>query len=95
MGVVYVDIIISQMCRNKIVYIYNTPYLIKGAAGAGNALTAIVAAGIAQGITPLTVPPDLDNAVDLQREVVKQVLSNCITLKLASDPHLHTQPFTA
>ena len=83
------------MCRNKIVYMYNIPYLIKGAAGAGNALTAIVAAGIAQGITPLTVPPDLDNAVDLQREVVKQVLFNCITLKLASDPHLYTQPFTA
>ena len=52
------------------------------AAGAGNALTAIVAAGIAQGITPLTVPPDLEDAVDRQREVVKQVsiFASCSSL---------------
>lgn len=41
---------------------------------AGNALTAVVAAGIAQEISPIAVPPELEDAVDLQRDVVKQVI---------------------
>lgn len=41
--------------------------------GAGNALTAVVAAGIAQTVTPVEVPAELENAVDFQRDAVKQV----------------------
>ena len=39
----------------------------------GSALTAVVAATIPSAIVPLTVPPELDDAVDAQREKVRMV----------------------
>lgn len=53
---------------------------------AGNALTAVVAAGIAQTVTPVEVPAELENAVDFQRDTVKQVCLPPICLYLLTQP---------
>ena len=65
--------------RCSSIFLFKAAYSVKSSMmyglTAGNALTAVVAAGIAQDISPITVPTELEGAVDLQRDVVKQVLS--------------------